>query len=307
MMRGLAVLAALAAVGGVIALVVVASGDREVRVSPPTGDPVVMDVSVSPSRYAFGERLVAEIELVIDSTRVDPASVVTAAVFRPFRRLGPRESERLDLGRATVLRFHYLIQCIDRACVPGAAERVIELPTGFVRYSPRQGGDVVTLPLEWPAVEVTSNLSPGVRSNAGLRPSALVAQAQADDLPPLRMRGGSRLIGWLLVGAAALIVLAVGGWLVRRLWPRRSAPLISEEPEQGPLEVALARIDGALAGGSDEERRAALDVLARRLGEAGESDLAGDARRLAWSEAGPQPDLVEALTSVARQRSEVAA
>jgi hypothetical protein len=306
MMRGLAVLTALAAVGGVVALVVLASGDREVQVAPPTGDPVVMDVSVSPSRYAFGERLVAEIELVIDSTRVDPGSVVTAAVFRPFRRLGPRESERLDLGRTTVLRFHYLIQCVDRACVPGAAERVIELPLGFVRYSPRQG-DVVTLPLEWPTVEVASDLSPGVRSDVDLRPSALVAQAQADELPPLRMRGGSQLLGWLLVGAAALIVLAVGGWLAWRLWPRRSVPVVSEEPEQRPLEVALARIDRALANGGDEERRAALDVLARRLGQAGEIDLAGDARRLAWSEAGPQPDLVEALASAARQRTQAAA
>ena len=306
MKRALAVLAGLAAVGGVVALVVLAGDGREVRVEPPAGDPVVLEASIVPSRYTFGDRLVAELELVVDSERVDPGSVVTAAAFRPFRRLGPIETERLDLGRTTVLRFRYDIQCVDRACVPGEAERVIELPLGLVRYSPRQG-DVVTLPLEWPSVEVASRLSSGVRSDVSVRPSALVAQADAEDLPPLRMRGGSQLLGWLLVGAAAAIVLAVGGWLAWRLWPRRSAPAVSEEPAQRPLEAALARVDRALAGGGEAERRAALDVLARRLVDAGDIELARDARRLAWSEAGPEHDPVADLANVARERTEAAA
>jgi hypothetical protein len=306
MRRALAALAALAAVGGAVALVMLAGESRDVRVAPPADDPVILETTVDPPRYAFGDRLVAEIELVIDSTRVDPASVVPAAVFRPFRRLGPRETERLDLGPTTVLRFIYHIQCVDRACVPRASERVIELPLGLVRYSPREG-DVVTLPLEWPAVEVTSHLTSEVRADVSLRPSVLVARAEEGDLPPLRMRGGSQLLGWLLVGAAAAIVLVVGGWLAWRLWPRRSAPAVSVEPEQPPLEAALAHVQGALAGGSEDECREALDVLARRLEQAGDGELARDARRLAWSETGPQRDLVVALTSLARERREAAA
>ncbi len=305
MRRVLLALGALATVGGVVALVLIAADDPEPELAPPAADPVVMEATVTPTRYEFGDRLVAQMELLVDSTRVDPASVVPAVFFRPFRRIGPIDTERRDLGSTTVLRFDYHIQCVDRACVPRAAERAIELPLGLVRYSPREG-DVVTLPVEWPSVEVSSSLSSGVRGDVALRPATLAADAQTDTLPPLHFRGGSGLLGWLLVGAAAAIVLALGGWVAWRAWPRRTA-VRSVEPEQPPLEAALERVDHALAVGGEDERRAALDVLARRLDEAGQGGLAGDARRLAWSEPGPQPDLAAALADAARERAGQAA
>jgi hypothetical protein len=302
MRRALAVVAALAAIGGVAALVVVAASDREPRLAPTGGDPVVMEASVSPSRYMFGDRLVAEIELTIDSTRVDPDSIVPAAFFRPFRRLGPIETERLELGETTVLRFDYHIQCVDRACVPAGAERALDLPLGLVRYSPREG-DVVTLPLSWPEIEVASQLPSGVRGDLQRRPASLAAQAETDDLPPLEFRGGPGLLGWLLVGAAAALVLALGGWLAWRVWPPRVARPRLAEPEQPPLEAAVARVEATLAEGGDDERRAALDALARALVQAGEDELSRDASRLAWSEPEPQADRASSLVSVARQRT----
>jgi hypothetical protein len=307
MKRALALVVVLAAVGGVAALVLLAGDDPQPRAAPPAGDPVVLEATVSPARYAFGDPLVARIELVVDSSRVDPDSVVPAAFFRPFRRLGAVETERLDLGQTTVLRYDYHIQCVDRACVPRAAERTIELPIGLVRYSPREG-DVVTVPLEWPAVEVSSYLTADERRAVTLQPSSLTAQAGTDDLPPLRFRGGSELLGWLLVGAAAAILLVVGAWLARRLWPRRAEELPPEEHERPPLAAALARLDWALAAqDAEEERRAALDVLARRLAEAGETELAREARGLAWSEAGPVPAPTTALARAARERAGAAA
>jgi hypothetical protein len=306
MRRVLLALGALAAIGGVVALVVIAADDPEPELAPPAADSVVMEATVSPTRYGFGDRLVAQMELLVDSTRVDPASVVPAVFFRPFRRIGPIETERRDLGSTTVLRFDYHIQCVDRACVPRAAERAIELPIGLVRYSPREG-DVVTLPVEWPSVEVSSSLSSGIRRDISLRPPAtLTADAATDTVPPLHFRGGSGLLGWLLVGTAAAIVLALAGWVVWRARPRRTA-IRSAEPEQPPLEVALERVDHALVDGGEDERRAALDVLARRLDEAGQGGLARDARRLAWSEPGPQPDMVAALADAARERTGQAA
>jgi hypothetical protein len=306
MRRALAVAVALVAIAGVAALVVVAARDPEPRLTPPGGDPVLMEATVSPSRYMFGDRLLAEIELTIDTTRVDPGSVVPAAFFRPFRRLGPIETERLDLGETTVLRFHYHIQCVDRACVPAGAERVLELPLGLVRYSPREG-DVVTLPLSWPDVEVSSQLSSAIRSDLLLRPASLAANAEADELPPLELRGGPGLLGWLLVGAAAALVLALGGWLAWRLWPRRVAGARVEEPEQRPLDVAVARVESALAEGGEDERRAALDVLARALAQAGDDGMARDASRLAWSEPEPPADRAAILVEAARRRTGAAA
>jgi hypothetical protein len=285
---------------------VVASDDPQARVAPPGGDPVALETTVSPSRYMFGDRLLAEVELTIDSTRVDPDSVVAAVPFRPFRRIGPIETERLDLGRTTVLRFDYHIQCVDRACVPRAAERAFDLPIGLVRYSPREG-DVVTLPVSWPQIEVASQLSSIIRGDGLVRPSSLSAQVETDNLPPLSFRGGPHLLGWLLIGAAAALLLGLGGWLAWRLWPRQAVQTRVEEPEQRPLEAALVRVEHALLRGDEDERRASLDVLARGLSQAGEPELARDARRLAWSEPGPQMDRAAELVNAARGRTGAAA
>jgi hypothetical protein len=295
-------MAALAAVGGAVALVVIAAGGgAEPRVAPPAGDPVEMETSVTPSHYLFGDALLAEVRLSIDRTRVDPATVVSVPVFRPFQRVGAVEIEREDLGDRSILHFRYPLQCVARGCVPDGDEKVLDLPLGFVRYTPRQG-DNVTLPLSFPSVTVETRLSDDVRRDIEARPATLAAQAPPDELPELPFRGGPSLLGWLLVGAAAAILLAVGGWLAWRLWPRRVAaePMVTAAPLP-PVPAALALVEGALAGG-EPERRIALDELARRLRDYGETELADEATRLAWSEDGPQRDSAAQLAAAVRGR-----
>jgi hypothetical protein len=299
----LPLVAALAAVGGAVALVLIAgaSGDGGPRLTPPGEDPVVLTTSVTPSRYRFGDPLVAEVRLVIDRARVDPATVVSVPVFRPFQRVGPVEVEREDLGDTSILRFLYPLQCVTRGCIPEGSERVLELPLGLVRYTPREG-DNVTLPLSFPSVTVGTRLSDELQRDIEDRPSALAARVSLDEVPPLQFRGGPSLLGWLLVGASAALVLALGGWLAWRYWPRRAAPVpVVAEPTLEPLPAALALVEGALAGG-EPERRVALDELARRLDESGELELAGEARQLAWSETGPQRDSAAQLAETVRGR-----
>lgn len=292
---------ALVAIGGVAALVAVATGGSEPRVGPPAGDPVVLEASVSPARYAFGDRLLAEVRLTIDRTRVDPTSVVSVPVFRPFRRVGAIRVEESRLGDTTVLRFLYPIQCIDRACVPRGTDQELELQRGVMRYTPRQG-EVVTLPFEFPSVTVVSRISPDVQRDIVVQPAALVTDAALEELPPLQPRGGASLLGWLLVGAAAAIVLALGAWLAWRLWPRRPTEEPREvDPEERSLPAALARVERALASDT-RERRLVLDELALQLEASSEPILAGEARRLAWSEAGPQRDDTARLAATVVER-----
>ena len=294
--------AALAAVGGAVALVVIAAGGgAEPRLAPPAGDPVEMETSVTPSHYLFGDPLVAEIRLSIDRTRVDPATVVSVPVFRPFQRVGPVEIEREDLGDRSILHLRYPLQCVARGCVPAGDEKVLDLPLGLVRYTPRQG-DNVTLPLSFPSVTVETRLSDDVRRDIDARPATLAAQAPPDELPELPLRGGPSLLGWLLVGAAAAILLAVGAFLVWRLWPRRvvTEPTVTEAPLP-PVPAALVLVEGALAG-DEPERRIALDELARRLRDSGDTELADEATRLAWSEDGPQRDSAAQLAAAVRGR-----
>jgi hypothetical protein len=65
--------------------------------------------------------------------------------------------------------------------------------------------------------------------------------------------------------------------------------------------MALGQVERSLAG-SEPERRTALDELARRLDESRERELAVEARRLAWSEDGPEPDSVRELAATVRER-----
>lgn len=302
-----AALAGLVAVGGAIALVLVAlDGGGERRLSPPGGDPVVLTSTVSPSRFLFGDRVTAEVKLVVDETRVDPATIVPAPFFRPFRRVGDVEVDRVELGDTTVVRYRYPLQCIDRACAPNAPERAIELPIGLVRYSPRQG-DVVTLPLTWPVVEIVSRLSGQARTDVTFRPTEVTADPDLENLPPLGFRAASGLVGWLMVGTAAAIVLGLGAWVALRARPRRrEAPAATEQMASTSLEVALARLDEALADGSEQDRRAALDRLARELDAEHEAELAREARALAWSQSGPVSERVAALVRGVKERRLVA-
>jgi hypothetical protein len=292
-----------AAVGAVVALVVVAlGGGDEPRLAPPSGEAVVLRATVDPVRYAFGDRLTAEIELVVDRTRADPDSVVPAAFFRPFRRVGPIAVERVELGDTTVLRYRYRIQCVDRACVPRGAEKAIELPLGLVRYTPVDG-DIVTLPLQWPTVEVASRLPAGVQADIRARPAAVLADGSLDELPQLDPTGGPLLLGWLLVGAACALVLAVAGWFAwtLRSGRERADGAVRDLGGMPPLESALGRVERALASGEEPERRRALDELACRLVESDRAELGYEARRLAWSQDGPVPDRAAALVRAARE------
>jgi hypothetical protein len=95
---------------------------------------------------------------------------------------------------------------------------------------------------------------------------------------------------------AAAIALVV---LVR---PRRAAEeedAVAAE-RRSPLERAVELAEQHSQDGSTPEQRKALERLARELGHVGHGDLAGRARRLAWSPAAPDRSDVHALTADVR-------
>jgi hypothetical protein len=292
--RVLAVAVAVAAAAGAAALVVagLGSGSRA-EVAPPAGDPVLLETAVGPQQALFGDRLDARLALTIDSTRVDPETVEVAAFFRPFRRVGPLETTRTELGETVVLEYRYPIQCVDRGCV--AEEGAIALPVGVVRYAPRSG-PIGSLPLTWPAISLSSRLPAEQVELLRTSPEAIVLDGDADNPPPVSYGIGPSALGWLLVGAGALAVLAAGGWLAWRLrGPARTAAPEAAAGERDPLESAVAAVEQALTGEDVEARRAALDALALELGRQGHDGPAREARRLAWSRAVPDEAAARAL------------
>lgn len=287
-------LAALAAglAGAAVVVAVAATRGAQPRLAPPAGDAVQVATALEPGRILFGDRVTAVVEVTVDRRRVDPSRIEVAAFFRPFYRNGAVRTERTELGDTLVVRYRYPIQCVVRACAVSGEERAFTLPVGLVRYTPREG-DVVSLPLTWPALQVASRLSPGELAAMAGSPSLLAADADLESLPPLGGRDGT-LLGWLFAGFAALLALVLGAAAGLRLRPARLPRVREPEVALAPLPAAIAAARRSLDRDEDE-RRAALDLLARRLDEAGEPEHAREARRLAWSQTGPERPRVEAL------------
>lgn len=297
-MRRRALLAALAAILSVAAVAVavalaVSGGDAPAV--PPSADAAVeLRTSVTPARLFFGDVATAVVELAIDVRRVDPAKIEIGAVFRPFYRAGNVTVERAELGDRLVVRYRYPLQCVVRACAPGPTGRLLQLPIGLVRYAPREG-DVVSLPLEFPPVEIVTRLTEEDVRAIQFAPSELSADQALDSVPRPEARAGDRLIGWLLVGGACAIVLGIGGSLAMRLWPRAETEMpVESRASRPPLDVALDAVLASLEEG-EERRRAALAGLARQLAKTGDDELGREARRLAWSRSGPELDRIRNL------------
>lgn len=292
----LSLVVAAVALAGAAALAVVAIGSgSEGEVAPPSGDPVLLEASVTPERALFGDRLDATLAVTIDSTQVDPETVEVAAFFRPFRRVGPIETTRTDLGETIVLEYRYPIQCVDRGCL-ATADEALALPVGVVRYVPRSG-PIGSLPLTWPEVSLGSRLSAEQVGTVRASPQAIVLDGEVDDPPPVSYAIGPPVLGGLLVGAGTLAILAAGGWLA---WRLRGAGRVAAEPdapagERPPLDSAVAAVERALGGEDVDARRAALDSLALELARHGHDGPAREARRLAWSRPVPGEDGAQAL------------
>jgi hypothetical protein len=296
--------AGVAIAGTAVVVVLAAAGDGEPPSAPLEADAVVLRTEITPARLLSGDRTTAIVELTVDTGRGDPAKIEVAPVFRPFYRVGAVTVERAELGSRLVARYRYPIQCVVRACAPGASTGPLALPIGLVRYTPREG-DVVSLPLEWPQVEIVSRLSADELRAVQLAPADLSAVQDLDAVPEPGFRGGPALYGWLFVGLAAVLLLAVGGTVAWRLWPRgeRVVPL-ETRPAVPPLRAALDGVESSLADDDVEPRRAALEELARQLAGEGDEELAREARRLAWSRSGPEADRVRTLLARAAARGE---
>jgi hypothetical protein len=87
--------------------------------------------------------------------------------------------------------------------------------------------------------------------------------------------------------------------VVHDLWARRARTEVAET-HLPPLEQALALVEDSRRNGDAPGRRVALETLARELQLGGESRLAADAQRLAWSPGEPADGEVDTLVNTVR-------
>lgn len=250
--------------------------------------PVTARASVTPREHFFADRLVARVEVTLDVSLVDPDGVRLLPRFTPYRRTGPIEVVRRDLGRMTILSFTAPLQCIDRACLRGAGESRFRLPPAVVQYFLRADPTPVGLQAGWPELTVRHRL----RSAGETAP----ARGRTDELPDISYRIPPAALGFLLAGASAALVLGATGAAALRLRPRAPPPARPpvEDRRALALDSVLALVERAR---DDDARRVALDMLARSLAGDGQAPLAERAQRLAWS---PSPPAADETQSVAR-------
>ena len=278
---------------GVVALVLAyagpASAQRELRVP---GRPVVVLGADLPATHLFGDRVRATLTVAVNPVLADPNSLRADARFPPYRVLG------VDAGRAgegrggrVVFRYAYLLECLQRACLP--SDDAIEFPDARVDYRTSDGEEAEPLSVEWPELAVVSRLSEEDLEQPQFRASA----------PAVETGGGAGPLAWGLA-AAALLVFGLGSlavWLLARASPR-PAPVLAAPAGSSPLEAAFAVLERPAAR-SAEERRLALDTLARSLERSGRGELAARARRLAWLPSPPPPAAVEELVAAVRREA----
>jgi hypothetical protein len=155
----------------------------------------------------------------------------------------------------------YVLQCLDPVCVPGP---------GMVVVAPK-------------------------RLHAVVLPRATEAQVQRPlrsfhrqtAVPAATYRIAPSTLRLLALALAALATACAVGLV----WPLLKRFVPQHEDDRTPLEQALDLVRASLRR-DGEERRRALDVLARVLGR---GTLQDDALALAWSEPDPDPARVSAL------------
>jgi hypothetical protein len=301
-----------------LALILGGCAGSENATDLPLGRQVSAQVSVTPTVHLFAEPVVARAEVVVDREHLDPERLRLAASFAPYKQIGETRVEREDSDRYSRLTYTLTLRCLDRPCLagevspggpgdvlPGSAppsrrgERVFRFRPAHVYYDAPGAGQPRHLKrVWWPRLDVLTRISPTDPSltfafNTPFRTTLRPLPEASYRISPGVLAAG------LLAGAAVLLVLPA--WLTVSWWRRRRPePIVVEEVELTPLERALLLVEQAHANPNGRVRREALELLAHELAGSGSSELAGQARRLAWQSPPPTPDAAAAFVTTVR-------
>lgn len=308
----------LACAGVLAALVAPGCGGDEQKPLIAASKTAVVRGELVPDVHLFGEPVVAQVEVILDRDKVDPADVRLKTDFEPYESVGETREERRDLGDYTVIRYTTTLNCLNRFCIPRTAEgetTVSQIP-GLPPFLPGQQRDE-KVKYEFPPALLVAQSEGEAKDRtlgrvvwAPLRSlsrinwydSSVVGQgfpfvATVTPLPEPDYRISPTLLGLgLLALAAALLALPV--WLVRSRRRRRVVPVPSK-PAQSPLERALLLVEWASRRPSVDERREALEALAFELGHEQDGESAMRAREQGWSPPAPESaEMTELVASI---------
>lgn len=267
------------------------------------GVPFKAYATITPTVHLFGDVLTARLALVADTKWIDPRRLRVLTTFKPYEKLQKPTVVRLRAGRFQQITYTWRIRCLTSPCVPRLppSERwhVFRFSPAKIQYleigstKPRYA-----IGAYWPAVEVSSQVSPGVArflAKTGRLKWRLALSPMA--APTYRL--SPKLLQWLSVALAGLFgggaLLFAGRWYLT-VRPRR-AP-VAEAPGT-PLERALAVLRYAHETGDETLQRKAFERVADELGYERADELTRVARELAWSPRTPEDEEIEQFATQA--------
>jgi hypothetical protein len=251
----------------VAAFVLGTASDRRSAVA--ARDAVKVHATLVPRATQFGDRVVAQAELLVDPGRVDPGSVRVVTDFSPYRVLAEPTVTRRSEGGLTELRYRWELDCLARTCLPRETARRIVFAPVRAQY----GGGLATS--VWPALRVETRVGPQDLARPALRFDVL-------PLPKATQRISPGALHMLLLAGAAFALLLAAALLAPELMAL--VPAYRRVDRRTPLERALAHVRAARAHGAPPRRRA-LERLAR---EVDDPELGVRIRELAWSPSSPE-------------------
>ena len=268
---------------------------------------VKSEATLAPGPYLFGQRIIAEVDVLVNKKLVDPKALQVQTRFFPYAFVAKPERTETDDGSVAEVRYRYRLDCNTLQCLTGGSlQRRIKFAPVQVRYRDR-AGHTRSRSLTWPVVREISRVGndmirPANATQAQFAisatpllqfPASVVAPSPSYHVSPL-------VLGLVLLGLAAGVLVAAF-FIARPLLALVRRKRDSTGAELSPLEQALGAVEGAAkrqAGGS--EHREALALLARELRRAQLPDLVRSARKLAWSEQAPSASASRELVAEVR-------
>jgi hypothetical protein len=266
---------------------------------------------LSPRTLLFGDTLRAGVEVVVDNTRIDPASVRVGMNFSPWEVLGEPERIRRDAGTTTHVSTRWTLRCLISPCVPSGQAAPLEFDPARISYVEigRTDGGRSSTPVAWPLLTVFSRFASAAFESGTATSTAAPWRADMLTLPEASYRASPSLLAIVALGLVGILV-AGGIALVVLAWPRREPPPPPEpEPEPvvllTPLEQALELLEDASRDDGAEDRRRSLELVAEVLADHdGARDIVRTAKVLAWSEDAPEVGDTSDLAQRVRTRLE---
>jgi hypothetical protein len=228
-----------------------------------------------PAQTLFGDTLLAEVDVDVDTDSISPSAIRVIPDFTPYAATGAPVVSTSRSGPFATVRFRYRIQCVSQGCVPGS--RPLSLRLAPVVVSVPDGGRTRSLRTAWPTALVASRLSSGDLQRVQFH--------RLSTPPPTTSRSALPDVLTAVAGALALFAAAVLAVEVVRLYDRRR-----DRARPTPLENALRLTRESARRPSAADRRKALSLLSQTLEGEGASRLAGTASVAAWSDSPPSPE-----------------